>query len=77
MNVEVLKMSKQKGKFPPGKYTHDVDLHVKGVRGQKEPFLDVTVRLTEKNVREDLLPQIQKFLLELEKQAGLRKAKAA
>jgi hypothetical protein len=66
------KMAKQKGRFSPGKYAHDADLHIKAVRGQKEPFLDLTIRLTEKNVREDLLPQVQKFLRELDKkkQAG-------
>jgi hypothetical protein len=68
-------MSKQKGKFGLGKHTFDVHLHVKAKRVQKEPFLDVTVRLTERNVREDLLPQIQKFLRELDKQAGAKSGK--
>jgi hypothetical protein len=63
-------MGKQKGKFSPGKHTFDVHLHVKAKRIQKEPFLDLTVRLTEKNVRKDLLPQIKKFLGELDRQAG-------
>jgi len=68
-------MSKQKGKFGLGKHTFDVHLHVKAKRVQKKPFLDITVRLTEKNVREDLLPQIDKFLAELNRQAAIRKSK--
>jgi len=61
-------MSKQKGRFSPGKYGHNLNWHVKAVRGQKEPYLEVTMRLTEEHVREILLPQIEKFLRELEKQ---------
>ena len=63
-------MGKQKGKFGLGKHTFDVHVHVKAKRVQKEPYLDITVRLTEKNVRKDLLPQIEKFLRELDKRAG-------
>jgi hypothetical protein len=39
------------------------------VRGGKgKPYLYVTMRLTEKHVTEILLPQIQKFLRELDRQ---------
>jgi hypothetical protein len=63
-------MGKQKGKFGLGKYERDVRLHVKAKRVNKQPFLDVTVRLTEEQVRENLRPQIEKFLREVDKQAG-------
>ncbi|MGA2203416.1 MAG: hypothetical protein ABSD89_11365 [Halobacteriota archaeon] len=61
-------MGKQKGSFPPGKYGHDLRWRVKAVRGKEEPYLYVTMRLTEKHVSEILLPQIQKFLRTLDKQ---------
>jgi hypothetical protein len=63
-------MGKQKGRFGLGKHERDVRLHVKAKRVEKEPFLDVTVRLTESQVRENLLPQIERFLREVDKQAG-------
>ena len=69
-------MGKPKGRSGKGKYEQGLDLHVKAVRGQKGPFLDITVRLTEENVRKNLLPQIQKFLRELDRQSGLRMTKA-
>jgi len=69
-------MAKQKGKFAPGKYGHDLRWHVKGVRGEEEPFLEVTMRLTEEHVKKILRPQIEKFLRELDKQAARQKAKA-
>ena len=60
---------KPKGKFPKGKYGHDLNWRVKAARGGKgQPYLYVTMRLTEKQVSKTLLPQIQKFLRELDRQ---------
>jgi hypothetical protein len=62
-------MGKQKGRFSPGKYGHDLNWRVKGVRGGKgKPYLYVTMRLTEEHVSKILLPQIHKFLRQLDRQ---------
>ena len=67
---------KPKGRFPKGKYGHDLRWRVKAVRGQEEPYLYVTIRLTEKHVSDILLPQIEKFLRQLDKQGLLGKKSA-
>lgn len=68
-------MGKPKGRFGLGKYVQDVELHIKAKRVQKRPVLDITVRLTEKNVSKHLLRQIEKFLEELKRQAKRRAKK--
>jgi hypothetical protein len=66
-------IGKPKGKFPKGKYGKNLPFRVKAVRGQKEPYLDVTMRISEEHVRKILLPQIHKFLDELDRQRALKK----
>jgi transcription initiation factor IIE alpha subunit len=70
-------MGKHKGPFKKGKYIRpDCKLHVKAKRDKGGAHFDLTMRFSEKDVREILKPQIDDFLEELRRQDE-KKAKAA
>jgi hypothetical protein len=70
-------MGKQKGRFGKGEYIGTPTARIKAKRDKGGNHFDITIRLSVDNVRRTLRPQIDKFLRELDKQSGLRKAKAA
>jgi hypothetical protein len=69
-------MGKPKGRFGKGKYMGTPTAHIKAKRDKGGTHFDITIRLSVDNVRQTLLPQIKKFLRELEKQTTAKAAKA-
>jgi hypothetical protein len=74
-------MGKPKGRFREGKYiTGGVNVHVKAKQvykgPQKGPCLHVTIRFTKTSVEKYLLPQVQRFLDEIKRQAATKKSAA-
>jgi hypothetical protein len=67
-------MGKQKGRFRKGKYVPTVNVHIKAKHDKAGPHLDLTIRLDEDNVRNTLVPQIKRFLEELDKKKGAKQA---
>jgi hypothetical protein len=65
---------KPKGVFPKGKYGHPQSFHIKARRDKGGTTFDVTIRFTEKDAREILRPQVEKFIRQLDKEARKREA---
>jgi hypothetical protein len=69
-------MGKQKGRFRKGKYVRpERSLHIKAKRDKGGAHIDLTIRLSEDEVRKMLCPQIERFLSELDKQARAKQEK--
>lgn len=68
-------MGKQKGRFRKGKYVKlGRKMHIKA-RRDKGSHLDLTIRMTEDEVRNVLVPQIKKYLDEVDRQASAKQRK--
>jgi hypothetical protein len=69
-------MGKQKGRFGKGKYVLlKRKFYVKARHSKRGAHFDLTIRLNEDEVRNTLLPQIERFLEELNKQTRAKQAK--
>jgi len=69
-------MGKQKGRFRKGKYIRPKrSLHIKAKRDKGGTHLDLTIRLDEDEIKNILLPQIDRFLKELKRQVRAKQAK--